>query len=125
MAIETVRISPRGREQLITLKRRTGITTWNVLCRWALCASLSDPTPPRSTGDSAGDAIEMTWKTFAGDFSEIYLGLLKERCMMDGIEANSTQLSTQNRLHVHRGIAALYGSREIKSIEDLASATFD
>jgi hypothetical protein len=26
--------------QLIRLKTRTGITQWNILCRWAFCLSL-------------------------------------------------------------------------------------
>ena len=44
MSLETVRLSQRGKEQLIKLKRVTGIKQWNVLCRWALCVSLADPT---------------------------------------------------------------------------------
>ena len=40
--IETVRISEKGKTQLITLKRRTGIQNWNVLCRWAFCISLKE-----------------------------------------------------------------------------------
>ena len=46
MVIETVRIDEQGREQLIRLKRYTGVEFWNVLCRWALCVSLAEPTKP-------------------------------------------------------------------------------
>ena len=46
MAIEHIRLSQQARDQLITLKRRTGIAHWNVLCRWALCRSLAEPAPP-------------------------------------------------------------------------------
>ena len=46
MTIEHIRISRTARDQLITLKRRTGIMHWNVLCRWALCRSLAEPAPP-------------------------------------------------------------------------------
>jgi DNA sulfur modification protein DndE len=34
--IENVRISEKAKNQLITLKRRTGIQNWNTLCRWGL-----------------------------------------------------------------------------------------
>ena len=34
-----VRVDERAKNQLTTLKRRTGIKNWNVLCRWALCVS--------------------------------------------------------------------------------------
>ncbi|WP_435947067.1 DndE family protein [Dryocola sp. BD586] len=34
MSIDNVRLSEKAKQQLITLKRRTGIENWNVLCRW-------------------------------------------------------------------------------------------
>ena len=36
MAIEHIRVSQHAKDQLIRLKRVTGIKNWNVLCRWAL-----------------------------------------------------------------------------------------
>ena len=52
MALEHIRLSQTARDQLITLKRRTGIAHWNVLCRWAFCRSLAEPAPPPSIKDS-------------------------------------------------------------------------
>jgi DNA sulfur modification protein DndE len=72
MAIETVRVSKHGRDQLIRLKSRTGIETWNILCRWAFCLSLSDKSPVREEHIVSDNAIEMTWRTFTGEFEEIY-----------------------------------------------------
>lgn len=46
--IETVRVSEKAKVQLITLKRRTGIQNWNVLCRWALCSSLAESLNPQA-----------------------------------------------------------------------------
>ena len=41
------RLNPsQAKEQLIRLKTRTGIPQWNILCRWAFCLSLAEPTPP-------------------------------------------------------------------------------
>ena len=41
-AIEQIHLSQQAKDQLGRLKRATGITTWNALCRWALCASLAE-----------------------------------------------------------------------------------
>ena len=35
MAIEHIRLSQHAKDQLIKLKRVTGIDHWNELCRWA------------------------------------------------------------------------------------------
>ena len=37
----SVRVNQQAKDQLIKLKRITGIKQWNVLCRWALCLSLA------------------------------------------------------------------------------------
>src|SRR3954469_3250895 len=76
---ESVRIGSDVREQLITMKRRTGVMNWNVLCRWALCRSLAESTPPLTTALSGDAAVEMTWKTFAGAAGDIYWWVLKQR----------------------------------------------
>jgi DNA sulfur modification protein DndE len=47
--IENVRISEKAKNQLITLKRRTGIQNWNTLCRWGPCASRLQKTQSRRT----------------------------------------------------------------------------
>src|SRR5205809_5828830 len=83
--VETVRVSKAAREQLITLKRRTGIENWNVLCRWALCVSLAEPMCPRDTGAVTDGAIEMTWRTFAGENDLVYAALIRQRCRHDGL----------------------------------------
>ena len=44
--IKQVRTSKTAKEQLIKLKRITKIENWNILCRWALCRSLAEPTIP-------------------------------------------------------------------------------
>lgn len=119
MPIETVRISKTGRDQLMTLKRRTGIQTWNVICRWAFCLSVSEPAKPHELRDESEQAIEMTWKTFAGEHDRLYLALLKERCRQDKLPLTDDVLHAQLRLHVHRGISYLAGNKEMQSIGDL------
>lgn len=61
----------------------------------------------------------MTWLVFAGEFHELYLALLKERCHQDGIELSEKEINRQFRLHLHRGIAYLASPNTIRSIADL------
>jgi DNA sulfur modification protein DndE len=122
MTIEHVRVSDRARDQLITLKRRTGIMQWNVLCRWAFCVSLAEPTPPpRTAGESTIEL--MNWKTFGGPYADLYLALLKQRCTADGVEMNEENLGLEFRHHLHRGIGYLFGDRNFKDIRDLVRRT--
>ena len=119
MPLEHIRLSQQAREQLVKLKRWTGIPHWNVLCRWAFCVSLADPTVPLLTKISADSSVEMSWKVFGGPYSDIYLALLKERCHHDGLGTTEDVLTTQFRLHLHRGIASLTADRSLRHITDL------
>ncbi len=125
MRIEQIKLSQTAKEQLIRLKRRTGLKNWNVLCRWAYCCSLAEPTAPSPTPHPADSSVEMDWKTFAGSYSAIYLGLLRQRCQRDGVKLDESgdALNQQFRLHLHRGIAYLAGNKRLQSIEDLAELT--
>lgn len=117
--IETVRVSPAARDQLVTLKRRTGLTHWNELCRWALCRSLAEPTPPADVPIPVEDGVEMSWRTFAGPHGDIYLGLLRQRCERDGVATDDMTVARYFRLHLHRGIGYLVGASDVNSIQGL------
>jgi len=119
MPIETVRVTKKGRDQLLTLKRRTKIENWNILCRWAFCVSLAEPSSPRKEQVSGEFQVEMTWRTFGGEHSDIYMALLKERCLRDSLDLTDEVLSKQFRLHLHRGIGYLAGSPDVKDIVGL------
>lgn len=121
MMIETVRIDEQGRERLIRLKRHTGIETWNVLCRWALCASLAEPTKPPTRQFKGEPAVEIAWRVFGGVYHEIYLALIKQRCLQDGLELDHATVHEQFRLHLHRGLGYLASDRNIRSIGGLAN----
>ena len=97
----------RTLEQLIRLKTRTGITQWNILCRWAFCLSLRQATPPTPVEVPADSNVEMTWQVFGGEAHELYLAILKARCVRDGLGTEEDTLSKQFRLHLHRGIGYL------------------
>ena len=106
----SVRVSQQAKDQLIKLKRVTGIKQWNVLCRWALCVSLADPSPPLVRSVRTDSNVEMSWKTFAGPLDAALVALLTHRMVEldEGLE-NLTDVLTA---HVHRGIGQLAGSMQ-------------
>lgn len=116
--IETVRVSEKAKIQLITLKKRTGIQNWNILCRWALCSSLSEKSEPPNEEIPSDSSIEMTWKTFTGG-EEMYLALIQLRASKAGIPLQKEQVNKYFRLHLHRGISYLVGNPKMNKIEDL------
>ncbi len=119
MTIETFRVSKKARDQLITLKRRTGIDNWNVLCRWAFCASLAAHSRPRHQHIPGDSSVELAWRTFAGEYEGLYLAMLKQRCQLEGTELTKKNLTTQFRLHLHRGIGYLAGDPAITGVSSL------
>ena len=121
MAVEHIRLSQQAKDQLVKLKRVTGIEHWNVLCRWALCVSLAEQSKPSNAKIPADSNVEMSWKVFGGRYADLYTALLKERCVRDGLGTDPKTLARQFRLHLHRGISYLAGNRELQSISDLIS----
>ncbi len=117
--IETVRVSEKAKVQLITLKRRTGIQNWNVLCRWALCSSLAEKSEPPNEDIPSDSSIEMTWKTFTGGEEELYLALVQLRATKASIPLEKENVTRYFRLHLHRGISYLVGNPKMNKIEDL------
>jgi DNA sulfur modification protein DndE len=119
MSLDHIRLSTQAREQLIRLKRATGIKNWNVLCRWALCVSLADSSLPTDKKIVTDSTVEMSWRVFGGAYQEVYLALLKQRSKQDLQDTSSEALAHVLRLHLHRGIAQLASDRSIKSISSL------
>lgn len=117
--IERVRISETAEEQLIKLKRSTKIKQWNILCRWALCRSLSESSIPSPVPIEKNSNVEITWNVFGGEIADILLIALKQRCQQDGLGTDTDTLKQQFTLHLHRGIGYLAGDSKIKEIEDL------
>jgi len=105
--VDTVRIALRGREQLTKLRRATGIEHWNVMCRWALCASLREASsPPPVKGELEG-GVEMTWKVFAGEQSDLYSALMILRRTEELRRGNRWDEAEHFRRHLHRGLSFL------------------
>jgi DNA sulfur modification protein DndE len=117
--IEHIRLSQQAKEQLIKLKRVTGIEHWNTLCRWALCVSLAEGSIPPPAKIPADSNVEMSWKIFGGRYADLYLALIKERCLRDRLDTDPETLAQQFRLHLHRGISYLAANKKLRKIEDL------
>jgi len=120
--VETVRVGKQARDQLMKLRRQTGIEHWNVLCRLAFCASVREKTPPIDVSSQKLDGgVEMTWKVFAGEQSDIYAALCWQRVDKDGFSNSSDGASNCLRAHLHRGLAFLASGTDTKSISDLVT----
>lgn len=105
--IDRVRLSSAAKQQLVTLKRRTGIEHYNVLCRHALCASLAQPSNLPDENLNFQGGIEIDWETLAGEPSAVFLDLVAVRHEVDARSAEIKRLVT---LHIHRGLSYLVSS---------------
>jgi len=118
MLIDNIRLGQQSRDQLIRLKRITGIDNWNVLCRWAFCLSIADQNAPPRTKISGDAAVDISWKTFAGEHVDIYAALLIERAHEENRTISRETLSELARIHVTRGIGFLTARRQMDGISD-------
>ena len=114
-----IRFSEQTKDQFIRLKRATGIKTWNILCRWALCVSLSESEQLVDAPDGGDSAIEMRWDVFGGEFQHIYYALLVHKCKEAGLEINDRNISRLARQHIQRGANILTNKNKITSLEGL------
>ena len=119
MIVKQIKLSSQAKDRLSRLKGKTGIKNWNVLCRWAFCYSLSENTIPTDITINADSNVEMSWYTFAGEYSDIYDSLIKAWCLCCGLPTDEETLSKYFKLHLERGIAYLSGTNFIKNLDDL------
>jgi len=117
--LDRIKLSQSAKDQLIKLKRVTKIDQWNILCRWAFCRSLAEPTPPSPVPIPSDSSVEISWQVFGGSAADLLILALKQRCHNDGLATDQETVATQFRLHLHRGIGYLAGDPSLKSIEDL------
>ena len=119
--IERIRLSQTAKDHLVKLKRLTKIDQWNILCRWAFCRSLLEPSIPSPVPLPTDSNVELSWQVFGGDYAEVFIIALKQRCYNDKLGTDKETLATQFRLHLHRGIGYLAGDNQLKKIDHLVS----
>lgn len=121
MIVKQIRISYISKDRLGRLKGKTGIKNWNILCRWALCYSLSENTMPTDLPIVTDSNVEMSWYTFGGEYSDIYEALMIAWCKKMNLPTDENILAKYFKLHLERGIAHLSGTNFIKNLDDLIS----
>ena len=105
--IDRVKLSAAAKQQLSTLKKRTGIEHYNVICRHALCSSLANESKvPDETIQFAG-GLEIDWKVFAGDSADTLLNILISRALIDDGDSSAANIRKTLTGHVHRGLSYL------------------
>lgn len=116
MIFNRVRLSEKATNRLTQLKARTGLTP-NIMARFALCYSLNDPSIPNPMEyDEKG--IEINRYTLTGEWDQLIIAILKERCLTDGLDPE-TELAPQLRAHINRGTFGIFPL--VKGLGDLQS----
>jgi len=75
--IESIRLTESEKEMLLRIKRKTGIASWNVLCRWAFMLGLSQNSGSHDASAEKRDAIEIKWDTFSGKRANVYAAITR------------------------------------------------
>ncbi|MDB0573534.1 DNA sulfur modification protein DndE [Ralstonia solanacearum] len=119
--MERIKLSASAKNQLATLKRRTGIEHNNVICRHALCMSLANPSVPPDENFSFAGGLEIDWRTLTGGQEELYTNLLVVRLIADGKRISDEAIKQTFLLHVHRGLSYLVSRREGDLLAELAA----
>ena len=119
MMPDTIRLSETAKRKLVQLRRRTGIDRWNVLCRWALCLSLRETSSPYADSEHKASNVEMTWKTFAGQYSGIITAILIAKHKEYLVDYSDVPEEKFFYLHLDRGISMLATRTDVASIGKL------
>ena len=114
--LDRIRVSQRSRDTLSTLKRRTGIEHWNVLCRWAFLDSLSNPNRPGIVKNLPESNLEIHWDVFAGDLGEYLLAAFAVRASKDGVKPVKAEQAEYFRSHLERGINQLQNTKDLHDL---------
>lgn len=116
---DAVRISARGREILIKLKRYTGVGQWNTLCRVAYCYSLAIGTEPTHSPEKGDCALEIEWGTFCGPIKAELAALTIFYSSKHGTAHND--IAKYVRGHVERGLGAIQNVRSVAELAQIAT----
>ncbi len=119
--MERVKLTSTARNQLATIKRRTGIEHNNAICRHALCISLANPSVPPDENFAFAGGLEIDWRTLTGGQDDLYTNLLIVRLLSEGKRVSEDAIRQVFLQHVHRGLSYLVSRREEDLLAELAS----
>ncbi|HBP5283224.1 MULTISPECIES: DNA sulfur modification protein DndE [Pseudomonas] len=115
--IDRIRLTASAKNQLSTLKRKTGIEHYNSICRYALCLSLAEASMPPDEDLSYSGGIEIDWRTLTGGHEDLYLNLLLLRVQQDGEPTTPENIKKLCTHHLHRGLSYLISNNQNHLIE--------
>lgn len=110
--IDRIRLTAVAKNQLITLKRKTGINHYNTLCRYAFCLSLANDAIPPIENFNFNGGIDIDWRTFTGGYDVLYINLLALRQSQDKLASDEESLKISLSTHLHRGLSFMASMTE-------------
>ena len=110
LTIDILRTSSNVKSSLTRIKTITGISNWNIICRWALCLSLKQTSLPREVEEKL-DGVEIDYDTLVGKNKSIYTQLLINNLVAHKVVVDKKNLTKYLYAHVNRGVNIIYTNK--------------
>ena len=110
LTIDILRTSSNVKSSLTRIKTITGISNWNIICRWALCLSLKQTSLPREVEEKL-DGVEIDYDTLVGKNKSIYTQLLINNLVTHKVALDKKNLTKYLYAHVNRGVNIIYTNK--------------
>ena len=110
LTIDILRTSSNVKSSLTRIKTITGISNWNVICRWAFCLSLKQTSLPREVEEKL-DGVEIDYDTLVGKNKSIYTQLLINNLVAHKVVVDKKNLTKYLYAHVNRGVNIIYTNK--------------
>lgn len=117
LTVDILRTSSNVKSSLTRIKTITGISNWNIICRWALCLSLKQTSLPREVEEKL-DGVEIDYDTLVGKNKSIYTQLLINNLVTHNVAVDKKNLTKYLYAHVNRGVNIIY-TNKLKDISGL------
>ena len=117
LTIDILRTSSNVKSSLTRITTITGISNWNIICRWALCLSLKQTSLPREVEEKL-DGVEIDYDTLVGKNKSIYTQLLINNLVTHNVAVDKKNLTKYLYAHVNRGVNIIY-TNKLKDISGL------
>lgn len=110
--IDRIRLTAVAKNQLITLKRKTGINHYNTFCRYAFCISIGNTGKLPTEKFNFDGGIDIDWRTFTGGYEALYLNLLFLWMDQERLERSDIVARQFLNSHIHRGLSFMSSMSE-------------
>ena len=124
--IDAIRLSASEKDLLIRIKRKTGIASWNVLCRWGLLLGVKEGGGSRAASQEKRDAIEIRWDTFAGRYSDFLTACITlghSNAHKKGVETTVSDFINASLSRGIKTLASQCNNRGLKALSHLTGPT--